>query len=326
MSDNQAVPYAWPLTALALSLSGVTALSVFLAIHALIDDHLIALLFSSAAVLLDLFKYAAWPLSLYMLSVGRRAVAVLLIACALVLAGVSGWATYDRLMSSIMASRAQHEAILQQRIGDLETTRQLDLDRLERIEAETRSVLEQGASMRERGMVTKALMLETTTQRRLDVQREHLRERLDSTSRELTKLRSRPAKAASLPAQLAILLCLGFAAALEIVPALILSAVRLPRREFLEQKRHLPPPETAPETPETPETLETPVENLLCSDDTELLDALLQSAASAGPGAKVPIKEWAREARIGNVRAGRIFNAAIARGAIQKTEAGYVVA
>src|SRR5690606_13792135 len=118
-------------------------------------------------------------------------------------------------------------------------------------------------------------------------------------------------------------LCLGFAAALEIVPALILSAVRLPRREFLSQKHHMPSPETVPETPET---LETPANNLLGSDDAELLDALLQSAASAGPGAKVPIKEWAREARIGNVRAGRIFNAAIARGAIQKTEAGYVVA
>lgn len=330
MSDNQAVPYAWPLTVLALSLSGVTAISVFLAIHALIDDRLLASLFAGAAVLLDLFKYAAWPVSLHMLSVGRQALAVLLIACALVLAGVSGWATYDRLMSSIIASHAQHDAIQKQRITDLETARKLDFERLERIEEEARSAQVQGAVMRERGMVTKALMLETTAQRRLDAQRGQVRERLDASSSELTELRSRPAKAASLPRQLAILLCLGFAAALEIVPALILSAVRHSRHTFLDEKRQQPTPETASETPETLETpaqmSETAAGDQLLGDDAELLNALLHRAASASPGDKVPIKEWAREARIGNVRAARIFNAAVTRAAIRKTEAGYVFA
>lgn len=86
-----------------------------------------------------------------------------------------------------------------------------------------------------------------------------VRERLDASSSELTELRSRPAKAASLPRQLAILLCLGFAAALEIVPALILSAVRHPRHTFLDEKPQQPTPETVPEPPET---LEAPAQML----------------------------------------------------------------
>src|SRR5690606_9307522 len=102
------------------------------------------------------------------------------------------------------------------RITDLEAARRLDIERLSSLDAEARSSLEQAADMRGRGMVSKALLLETSALRRLDAQREQVRERLDGSSRELTALRAQPAKAASLPEQLATLLCLGFAAALEV--------------------------------------------------------------------------------------------------------------
>ena len=115
------------LTGIALGLSSVTVVSVGLAMFALIEDRRLAALFAIAAVLLDVFKYLAWPTALQLANDGRRACAGLMVACALVLAGVSAWATYDRMMSSIIGSRAQQQAVQQQRIADLEQARAADL-------------------------------------------------------------------------------------------------------------------------------------------------------------------------------------------------------
>ena len=83
------------LTAIALGLSSVTIVSVGLAMFALIEDRQLAALFAFAAILLDVFKYLAWPTALQLAGDGRRASASLMIACALVLAGVSAWATFS---------------------------------------------------------------------------------------------------------------------------------------------------------------------------------------------------------------------------------------
>jgi len=94
----------WALLAMVAALAGVTATSVALAIAELIDNTLLAVLFASAAVVLDLFKYIAWPLALGLLAIRRTMSALLMMACALALGGVSGWASYDRLMSSIITA------------------------------------------------------------------------------------------------------------------------------------------------------------------------------------------------------------------------------
>lgn len=298
------------LTLMAVALCGVTAVSVCLAMLALIEDRLLAGLFAGAAVVLDLIKYAAWPLALGLLALGRHGSAVLMMVCALILGGVSGWATYDRLMSSMLAGRAQHQAIQEQRITDIEAARRADEARLTALDAEARSVQEQAAAMRERGMVSKALLLETSALRRLDDQREQARARLEASSRELTALRSQPAKAASLPAQLATLLCLGFAAALEIVPALIFAALRSTRP--VPQRR-----EPAQEHVEDDE-----VEH----GENALLGELLAIVGKLEPGTRYGTRDFARELRIGNSRAVEAFGLALERGAIRKTPAGYVVA
>lgn len=214
------------LTAIAMGLSSVTVVSVGLAMFALIEDRQLAALFALAAVLLDVFKYLAWPTALQLAGDGRRACAGLMIACALVLAGVSGWATYDRMMSSIIGSRAQQQAVQQQRITDLEQARAADQQLTEQLTAEAASIRTQAEAMRSRGMVTRALELEASALPRIAEQRDQARQRLDTASLELTELRGSATKGAGLPLELATLLCIGFALALEVVPALILSAVR----------------------------------------------------------------------------------------------------
>lgn len=303
---SAAIPYPRLLTALALALSSVTVVSVCLAVAALVVDPFLMVLFAVAAALLDLTKYLAWPLAAALLLAGRKSIAAALMACALVLAGVSGWATYDRLMSSLLAGRAQHQAIQEQRIADIEAARRADQARLVALDAEARSVQEQAAALRERGIVSKALQLESAALRRLDVQREETRARLEASSRELTALRSQPAKAASLPAHLATLLCLGFAAALEIVPALIFTALRAARA--------VPQPEeqAASQAPEDP--------------NEALVRELLTAIEPLEPGTRYGTREFAREQRIANARAVQVFALAESRGAIRKTPAGYVVA
>jgi hypothetical protein len=293
-------------TALAVALGGVTIVSVGMAMFALIDDPRRAGLFAWAAVFLDVFKYLAWPLALSMLNLGRYVIAVLLMGCALVLGGVSGWATYDLVMSSMLAGRAQHQAIQEQRIVDIEAARQVDLSRLAALDAEARSVLEQADALRERGMASPARALQSSEMRRLDEQREQARARLEASSQELTALRSQPGKAASLTALQATLLCLGFAAALEIVPALILGSLRASGR--------------------VPGLREQAEEDGGEHSEHALLGDLLAIVGKLEPGTRYGTRDFVRDRRCGNSRAVAAFGLALERGAIRKTPAGYVVA
>lgn len=311
--------HRWPLLAMVTVLAGVTATSVALAISALIEAPLLAGLFASAAVVLDLFKYAAWPLALMLLATRRTLAALLMMASALALGTVSGWATYDRLMTSIITSQAEHQARTEQRQADLLELRQADATRIEQLDAEAAAVHQQANALRERGMVTRALELEAAALARIDTLRNAAQMRRDSASQELTTLRSQPAKAAGLPTELATLLCIGFALALEVVPALILSALR-------------PAPETAPVTVQARQKRaeehpqEYPVTEPGTATGTDLPPELLELIAGTGRGAKLAVRQVAKELRIGSERATRLMQQAAEAGLLSKTASGYVAA
>jgi hypothetical protein len=311
--------HRWPLLAMVAALAGVTATSVAMAIAALIDNTVLAALFASAAVVLDLFKYTAWPLALMLLAARRTLAALLMMASALALGAVSGWATYDRLMTSIVTSRAEHMARFGIRQPELLELRQAEAARIEQLDAEAAAVHHQANALRERGMVTRALELEAAALARIDTLRATAQQRRDSASQELTAMRSQPAKAAGLPLELATLLCLGFALALEVVPALILSALRpvtetaaatVPARQKHAEERPQEQPETEPET----------------ATGTDLPAELLQLIARTERGAKLAVRQVAKELRMGSERATRLMQQATERGLLSKTAAGYVAA
>lgn len=313
--------HRWPLLAMVAALAGVTATSVAMAIAALIDAPVLAALFAAAAVVLDLFKYAAWPLALMLLAARRTLAALLMMISALALGTVSGWATYDRLMTSIITSQAEHQAQHEQRQADLLELRQADAARIEQLDAEAAAVHHQANALRERGMVTRALELEAAALARIDTLRATAQQRRDSASRELTALRSKPAKAAGLPLELATLLCIGFALALEVVPALILCALRpapvtetaratAPARQKRTEEQLQEHTETEPETPA----------------GTDLPAELLQLIARTESGAKLAVRQVARELRMGSERTTRLMQQATEAGLLSKTAAGYVAA
>lgn len=326
------------LTAMAFTLSSVTALSVALKMDALIADPLLAAVFSAAAVLLDLFKYLAWPLALGLIAARRLGYAALMIGCALILGGVSAWATYDRMLSAIVTGQARQAAIVEQRMADLQAVHQDALRRLETLDVEARSVSEQARQLRERGMVTKAQELEAAALPRISEQRERALVRLDDVSQELTALRSQPVAAAALPELLAVLLCAGFALALEVVPALILSVVRMGRSPAAAA----PAPVAAVEQCAQPEaaaaaTAVAPTtavvapaagqqQELFGSPDDALFERLRSIAREAKPGTPIPLRNITAALRVGNRRAQRLIGNALDLGLMRKTGAGYVAA
>jgi len=272
-------------------------------------------------VVLDLFKYVAWPLALGLLVVRRTLCALLMMACALALGAVSGWASYDRLMSSIINSRAEHQARQEQRQIDLVEQRDADAARIGQLDSDAAAVHQQANALRERGMVTRALELETASMARIDAERERAQARRDQSSQELTALLALPTKAAGLPLELATLLCLGFAAALEIVPALILSALRpaptqerAPAPVAAEQER------TEEQQQERQKTEQVPAASEGLPTD------LLQLIASTERGTKVAVRQVAKGLRIGSDRATKLMQKAAEAGLLSKTAAGYVAA
>jgi hypothetical protein len=305
------------LISIAFMLSSVTAISVALAIYALIDDKRLALLFALAAVLLDVFKYLAWPVAVRLL---RGSMSVLMIACALMLSTVSGWATYDRLISSINMSKATHEAMSGGRLESLKLLAQKDSSLISQLEREVSVATIQANDLRARGMVSKALEMEESVSTRTSKQRQEALERINAASLEIAQIESSVAKAANLPALLAQLLCVGFAMSLEIVPALILSGIRNTKSNE-KAVIHSEPPvletqEAALETPKTEETL--------FDSNVEILNALVDQAKNSPPGTPIKLKDFAKTCRIGNLRAGEIFRNAEKIGVIKKTTIGYV--
>lgn len=320
----------WLLLAIAVALSSVTALSVGMAMSTLIADPLLAAVFATAAVLLDLYKYLAWPIALGMLAAGKRAYAVLMITSALMLAAVSAWATYDRLLTSVVSGQARYAAVTEQRMVDLQAFRSDALRQLDSLDKDARSIGDQARQLRERGIVSKAQELEASALGRIAGQREQVLQRLDRASVELTELRARPAASVGLPELLAILLCAGFAIALEAVPALIGSALRvgsLSDASLPEAMASTTPATvaatvtTAPEHPAPGEQ-----QDLFGSPDGALMKTLLDITRRAAPGTPISLRDFTAAARVGNRRAMKLFRAALDLGELRKTSAGYVTA
>jgi len=175
------------------------------------------------------------------------------------------------------------------------------------------------------------LELEESVGGRAASQRAQALARINAGSLEIAHIKSGVAKASSLPPLLAQLLCLGFAMSLEIVPALILTGVRGSRRSITHvvasegsEKLVLGAttlPAEVSETPETSKTTET-----LSDSNAEILKTLVVHAKTLEPGTPVRLKEFAKNARIGNLRAGEIFRNAERLGVIRKTTIGYVTA
>lgn len=321
----------WVLAAIAVSLSSVTALSVAMAMSVLVADPMLALVFATAAVLLDLYKYLAWPIALNMLAAGKRTYAVLMIASALILGGVSAWATYDRLLISIVGGQARHAAMTEQRLVDLQALRTDALGQLDALDRESRSIAEQARQLRDRGIVTKAQELESSTLARIASQREQTLQRLDRVSLDLTELRARPAVSAGLPESLVLLLCAGFAVALEIVPALIGSALRLGSLSDSPLPLAVAPapvPTTATATTTTDPTDVAPSQQqeLFGTADGALMQTLLGITRATEPGTPITLRDFTAAAKVGNRRAIKLFRAALDVGALRKTSAGYVAA
>lgn len=320
----------WLLLAIAVALSSVTALSVGMAMSTLITDPLLAAVFAAAAVLLDLYKYLAWPIALGMLAAGKRAYAVLMIISALILAAVSAWATYDRLLTSIVSGQTRYAAVTEQRMVDLQAVRSDGLRQLDSLDKDARSVWDQARQLRERGIVSKAQELESSALARIDGQREQVLQRLDRASVELTELRAKPAASVGLPELLAILLCAGFAIALEAVPALIGSALRVgslsepsvpPAMASTTPATVTATATTAPEQPAPGEQ-----QDLFGSPDGALMKTLLDITRTTAPGTPISLRDFTTVARVGNRRAMKLFRAALDLGELRKTTAGYVTA
>lgn len=322
----------WVLLIIAVALGSVTALSVSMAMGALIADPLLSRVYAGAAVLLDAYKYLAWPVALGLAGAGRQGQALLLVATALVLGAVSAWATYDRMLTAMLTERARQVAVAEQRIADLQTIRADALAHIAALDEEARSIAEQARQLRDRDIVTKAQLLESAALPRIAAQREQALLRLDRVSQELTELRSQPQAIAGLPDLLAVLLCAGFALALEIVPAAIGSVLRGPATATATVVAPVPatpvaqvvtPAATAPAVPSTAPA--TPVAQEPATDE-QLLKTLREMTQGAPPGTAVPVRDVAARARVGTHRAMKVLRLATARGELRKTPSGYVTA
>lgn len=309
------------LTAVGLLLAAVTATSVGMAVHAVIADPVLSALFCFAAVLLDAFKYMAWPAAASMR--GRWLPAGLVVSATL-FAGVSGWATYDRVLGAVQGRAAS----VDMRLSDLEQVQEEAARRLAVLDAREASALSQAEVMRQRGMVSKAMELEEAARTAASKDRQAATERLDAASEERATLLK--GRGADLPGPIAQALAIGFALALEIVPVLIFLAGQQPAvaaepraEEQLSVSRPPRPAETAV-TADLPQgelsaVSEEPERLPVSRRDEELLSALVAL------GTRVPkVKEFAKANSIGNSRAIAVYRAAEAAGYIKKTPAGYV--
>ncbi|MDD2005658.1 hypothetical protein [Pseudomonas putida] len=310
------------LACLAFALASVTAISVAMTIFSLLDDPLLAVLFSGAAVLLDIFKYIGWPLAARLNQVRRRFSAIAICSCVVALGLVSGWSTYDRLMTSIEASKVRQSALKNDRLAHLASLIKKDSDFLETLGTAEKKLESESADLRARGMATKAQELESATFDRIDKQRLAAMARLETNSTEIVDIRSSVTKAASLPIVFVAFLCAGFAFALELVPALLLTILR---NQHVGTYQAASPVDFAHEVPEVlgcPKEHQPP--DLTKTSCNPLLDALLHKISSLPPNSKIKVKDFAIENKIGNLKSCAAFKAAEEIGAIQKTPHGYL--
>jgi hypothetical protein len=291
-------------------------MSVALTVFTLIDEPVLAVIFSGAAVLLDIFKYLAWPVAMCLIKDRLLLAACGLLFCSITLGAVSGWSTYDRLVGSINSSHSRQEALSGARAEQLNALIKMDSDFLKTLGEAEKKTNSESATLRNKGMVTKAQELESAAYSRTDTQRQAAMERIKTNSREIAEIQATTTKASSIPVFLAALLCAGFALSLELVPALILAI--LPSQTEVAQDKDVPELPTT-----TPVTLATP-QNQEWMSNNSLLHTLLQEASALPGQSKIKVKDFAVKNRVGNVKACEVFKQAEELGAIQKTRLGYL--
>ena len=237
-------------TAIAVTLAGVTAASVGLAVytlvaggssHLVVDNKVLASMFAGTAMLLDVFKYMAWPKARQLKATGQPVIARLMVGYSMALACFSGWAVFDLIDNRLSGKHAGAVAVAEQRIQDLRMEQDFSRSRLIALEGDEARVVGQAQDLRLRGMATPALALEVEALGRIRADRAEERSRLDQVSQELTTLRATPRP--TLPRWIAVLLAIGFAASLELVPVLIF----LSGRQREPDRRLVPAPRTMPE-------------------------------------------------------------------------------
>lgn len=305
---------------LAIGLAMVTAVSVALTIFSLIDDPMLAVLFSGAAVFLDIFKYLGWPLAMRLISQKRLPYAGSVLICVVTLGMVSGWSTYDRLMSSIEVSQAKQSALAGGRIEHLSALIKKDSNFIEELDEAQQKLSVEASELRARGIVTKAQELEVASLSRIDKQRAAAMERIKSNSLEVAEIRSLISKASSVPMLVAALLCAGFALSLELVPALIFSFIHNLSEERC--KTEIPQNLNVQNRSEPDDSIP-PIDGAV---NEGLLDTLLRHAASVPAQTKIKVKDFAAQNHVGNLKACAVFKEAEMLGAVKKTRLGYLTA
>jgi hypothetical protein len=347
---------------LAILLCSITAISISLTVFKLISDPFLAIVFAGAAIGLDIFKYVSWPLIIRLLRARKRVLAASLAVCALTLAGISGWASYDRMSASIAGDNAQIRALKGERLDLLRS--QIDADMLvlaatggvvpvDTSEQQRKTLVnlhKQAAELRARGMPTKAVEFEASTianaekrlaeivasdnQRfeaassRLQAEKSEARARVDKNSAEALEIEALVEKGASISPFLILLVCAGFAIGLEVFPSLILASIAALETEpdTTVEARHDEVPQNAleaPQEPVEPITQPTPLVVTKGVEDELLMNQLLASIEPLKSGDPVKIKDFAVAAKIGTMRACELFKLVAKAGIIEKTGNGY---
>lgn len=288
---------------IAVVLAGVTATSVGMAVFAAISDLTLAVLFCTAAVLLDAFKYLAWPAAA-ILAPSRKVLATGLVLCALLFAVVSAWATYDRIVGAVQG----RENGSTQRLADLDRLQTLAEQRLSTLNTQLVNTQTQAADLRRRGIVSKANELESEITRRADNERKRAIQQLESIANERLALNTH--RGASVPEQVLWVLGIGFALALEVVPVLIFLSL-VPTAQPAQDPKPIAKAEPKPAPKPAPQA----------RTDDPLALLVAEIAKGRLPG----VKQFAKEQGIGNSRASVAYKVAADEGLIRKTPAGYVL-
>ncbi|WP_454869821.1 hypothetical protein [Pseudomonas putida] len=348
---------------LAVLLSSITAISLSFAIFNLISDPFLAVVFSAAAIGLDVFKYASWPLVIKLFKAKKNLLAVSISACAVILAVVSGWATYDRMHASIVGDHESVKAMKGERLIFLREQIKSDTDFLENIQQNKvidttspqrlilKDLYKQASDMRARGMVTKAAEFESTTVARAEKRLAEIvtldamaterannhernksveaRARIDKNSLEILDIESLVEKGSSVPTVFIFLICAGFAIGLEVFPSLIIAAL-VSLKASPEAQNHAGAEVLQDEqvviemVPQSSiEAVDEAPAVIRGVEDELLMKQLLDSIEPLKSGDPIKIKDFAAAAKIGTMRACGLFKLVAEAGLIEKTGNGY---
>lgn len=194
-------------------LTGITTVST---LWMSISNPVIAVALCIGAALLDLYKYAAYPLAFGLLDKGRQYLAYSILGAAFAFTLISGYATFNRVSTALAPSATNDIPVLQEKLNALTN----DVNRLTSEVSATKQYADKlavsgnlkGSQAKENEAVKLQQELSAVTKDRISVMEE------------LSSVKN--ATPFVLPALLVAGLALLFSLSLEIVPVLILLANR----------------------------------------------------------------------------------------------------